>query len=91
MIGTGIGGTNSGFLTKDLKRTGRAGKIIHIGKSEELRLSKDRSIRSNNISQGLLVSNICNEGEGYLAVALFLLPVKMRVLLHTMGEEFPIA
>ena len=37
IIGTGIGGTMNGFLTNDLKRTGRAGKIIDVGKSEELR------------------------------------------------------
>jgi hypothetical protein len=36
----GIGGTMNGFLTINFSRTGRAGKIIDVGKGEELGASK---------------------------------------------------
>ena len=53
IIGTGIGGTMNGFLTNDLKRTGRAGRIIDVGRSEELRggsrtINLDQNTRDRN-------------------------------------------
>jgi len=35
IIGTGTSGTMNGFLTNDFIRTGRAGKMIDIGKGKE--------------------------------------------------------
>jgi hypothetical protein len=65
----------NGFLTSDLNRTGRAGKIIDVGRSEELggaskSISLDQNTRdrnkdnngSSNITRGLRFSNI-SDGE----------------------------
>ncbi len=63
----------NGFLTNDFNRTGRAGKIIDVGKDEELRgasraINLDQNTRdrnkdnngNSNITRGLRFSNISN-------------------------------
>jgi hypothetical protein len=38
----------NGFLTNDFNRTGRAGKMIDVGKGEELGVSKAINLDRNN-------------------------------------------
>jgi hypothetical protein len=44
----GTGGTMNGFLTNDFNRTGRAGKMIDVGKGEELGASRTINLDHNN-------------------------------------------
>jgi len=48
IIGTGTHGTMTGFLANEFNRTGRAGKIVDIGKSKELGASKAINLDRNN-------------------------------------------
>ena len=48
IIGMDTGGTINGFLTNDVDRTGRAGKIIGIGKGEEPGASRAIDLNRNN-------------------------------------------
>jgi hypothetical protein len=48
IIGSDTGGTMNGFLTYDFKRTGRAGKIIDIGKGTEPGASRAINLDRNN-------------------------------------------
>ena len=48
IIGTGAGGIMNGFLTNNFNRTGRAGKMIDVGKGEELGASTAINLDHNN-------------------------------------------
>ena len=48
IIGTGTGGTMNGFLTNNFNRTGRAGKMIDIGKGKELGASRAINLDHKN-------------------------------------------
>ncbi len=48
IIGTGTHGTMNGFLTNDFNRTGRAGKIIDIGKGKEPGAFRTINLDRNN-------------------------------------------
>ncbi len=48
VIGTGTGGTMNGFLANDFNRTGRAGKMIDIGKGKEPGASRAINLAHNN-------------------------------------------
>ena len=48
IIGTDTGGTTSGFLTNDFNRTGKAGRIIDIGKGKGPGASRAINLDSNN-------------------------------------------
>ena len=48
ITGTGTAGTMSGFPTYDCNRTGRAGKMIDIGKGKELGASRAIKLDHNN-------------------------------------------
>jgi hypothetical protein len=44
----GTDGTMNGFLTNDFNRTGKAGKMIGIGKGKELGVSRTISLDHNS-------------------------------------------
>jgi hypothetical protein len=44
----GAAGTMNGFLTNDFNRTGRAGKVIDVGKGKELGASGTINLDHNN-------------------------------------------
>ena len=48
VIGTGTGGTINEFLTNDFNGTGRAGKIIDVGKGRELGAFRTINLGHNN-------------------------------------------
>ena len=52
-IGTGTGGTMNGFLTNGFSGTGRAGKIIDVGKGKELGASRAINLDHNNRDRNL--------------------------------------
>ena len=48
VIGTGTSGTMNGFLTNDFNRTGKAGKMIDVGKGKEIGASRTINLDHNN-------------------------------------------
>ena len=48
IIGTGTGGIMNGFLTNNFNGTGRAGKMIDVGKGKELGASRTINLDHNN-------------------------------------------
>jgi hypothetical protein len=48
VIGTGTRGAINGFLTNNFNRTGKAGKMIDIGKGKELGASRTINLDRNN-------------------------------------------